>query len=211
MDFRHLILLLMFFSTHFSTNVFVNPPIIFILFFSPPCSVFSSITVLCTFLTWLFPSACCITLSQPNGITGEHVSLSLLSATPPLIARKLMKRRTWTTPSTFRFWPIVSFISFALTPFFKNLFPAVPVEFFPWLGYFFFSPFLVFGSASWHKSFIILSFRDLSYFGIFQPHFTTSVSPPNPTCLYSQTPSASNSPAFTSEGLNAKSSGGSVR
>lgn len=68
---------------------------------SPPsCSVLSSITVfLLPFIfTWLFLSACCTTLSQPNGIAGEHVSLSLLSTTPALIARKLMKQRTRMTP-----------------------------------------------------------------------------------------------------------------
>lgn len=160
----------------FSTPpVFLStPPFSFPLFplpihFFPP-SLFSVPFI----FTWLFPSACCITLSQPNGITSEHVSLSLLSATPPLIARKLLKRRTRTTPSSFCFLPIVSFIPFALTPFSKYLLPGVPVDFFPWLDYYF-SPFLIFGSASWHKSFIIYLLGISFSFCSFQHQLTSSV------------------------------------
>lgn len=48
----------------------------------------------------LFPAALCITLSQPNVLTSEHVSLSLLSTIPPLIAVKLMKWSTRITSSS---------------------------------------------------------------------------------------------------------------
>lgn len=75
-------------------------PRIFKLSSPPSCSVLSSITVFALpfIFTWLFLSARCTTLSQPNGIASEHVSLSLLSTTPALIARKLMKQRTRMTP-----------------------------------------------------------------------------------------------------------------
>lgn len=127
MAFTHLILLQIYFPllisppASFSSSPF--PPLFS--FFLHHCSLYLSSS------PGYFPLPCCITFSQPNGITSEHVSLSLLSATPPLIARKLMKQRTRTTPSSFCFLPIVSFIPFALTPFSKYLFPGVPVDFFP--------------------------------------------------------------------------------
>lgn len=144
--------------------------------FPPSCSVLSSITVfsLPFIFTWLFLSACCTTLSQPNGIASEHVSLSLLSTTPALIARKLMKQRTRLTPPPPSSFCFVAFLPFAQTPFPKYPFSCVPLVFFPWLDYYF-SPTLLCSTASQYKSFIIyllgISF-DLCFFW---PHLIGSV------------------------------------
>lgn len=99
--------------------------------FPPSCSVLSSITVfsLPFIFTWLFLSACCTTLSQPNGIASEHVSLSLLSTTPALIARKLMKQRTRLTPPLYPLF--ASWLSSPLhRPPFLNILSLVSLLFF---------------------------------------------------------------------------------
>lgn len=88
----------------------------------PMFSVPLSITLLCL-------SPFCITLSQPNGITSEHVSLSLLSTIPPLIAEKLMKWSTRMTPSSHPFLIYSFFIPSSQSPLFLNIFILVSLLF----------------------------------------------------------------------------------
>lgn len=163
--------------------------------------------------TWLFPSACCITLSQPNGITSEHVSLSLLSATPPLITRKLMKQRTRTTPSSFCFFFFfyqLCLSSLLRRPPFLNIFSPVSalISFSGWI-----IVLVCFSSSALHLGINLLSFifQGSLFISVFSSLTSPAVCTSNATCsVFANTCCQQSSHLRVCEGLNAESGSGSV-
>lgn len=121
------------------TFIFILPPP----FFPPPacptlpsCPQPPSPLSLCLSASpcyFSLPPSLCITLSQPNGITGEHASLSsfALSTISSLIAVKLMKWSARMTPSFDRFLTYSIFIQSSQPPLFLNIFILVSLLYLP--------------------------------------------------------------------------------